>query len=104
MVADGQGRRTAARSYLADLGGDRQQKTLQDPAEPERDTERQRNHLDAVELALTAADLDARGRDYAGALRWLEAAERLNLVLPYEYARKRERWTVQGEAAEREPR
>lgn len=50
------------------------------------------DHRDAVELALTAANADARWRDYEGALRWLGVAERLNLALPVGYAEKRRRW------------
>ncbi|MQA76399.1 MAG: hypothetical protein GEU88_19090 [Solirubrobacterales bacterium] len=57
--------------------------------------EREADHQDALELALTAADLDARERDCVAALRWLEVAEHLNLTLPPEYARKRERWIAQ---------
>jgi sulfide:quinone oxidoreductase len=46
----------------------------------------------ALELALAAADADARWHDYRAALRWLEVAQELNLALPAEYAEKRERW------------
>jgi sulfide:quinone oxidoreductase len=58
-------------------------------AEPGR---RGAEHTAALELALNAADADARWGDRAGALRWLGVAEQLNLVLPPEYAEKRGRW------------
>lgn len=50
------------------------------------------DHHPALELALEAADAAAGWDDLEGALRWLDAAERINLVLPSEYAEKRERW------------
>jgi sulfide:quinone oxidoreductase len=49
-------------------------------------------HHEAVALALTAADGDARWHDYRGALRWLEVAEQLDLTLPPEYVKKRGHW------------
>jgi sulfide:quinone oxidoreductase len=49
-------------------------------------------HDDAVGLALTSADADARWRDFRGALRWLEVAEDLQLYLPSEYELKRMSW------------
>ena len=45
-----------------------------------------------MELALNAADADARWRDYRKALRWLGVAEQLNLTLPPGYVRKRREW------------
>ncbi len=48
---------------------------------------------EAIELALSAAEADARLRDYDGALHWLEIAEQLNMVLPREYVDKRRRWS-----------
>lgn len=50
------------------------------------------DHHPALELALEAADAAAGWDDFDGALRWLAAAERINLVLPGEYADKRARW------------
>ena len=47
---------------------------------------------EALELALAAADADARWRDYRAALRWLEVAQELNIALPAEYAEKRRHW------------
>ena len=61
---------------------------------PEQAEEDQREALD---LALTSADADARDRDYRAALRWLDVAEELNLALPDEYAEKRREW--EGEAS-----
>jgi sulfide:quinone oxidoreductase len=49
-------------------------------------------HGDALEMALVAADASARAEDFEGALRWLAAAEQLNVVLPIEYARRRRAW------------
>jgi sulfide:quinone oxidoreductase len=47
----------------------------------------------ALELAFTAADADARWGDHESALEWLDVAEKLNVTLPPDYARKREKWT-----------
>ena len=49
-------------------------------------------HGAALELALDAADAAAGWGDTAGALRWLDVAEGLNITLPPEYALKREQW------------
>jgi sulfide:quinone oxidoreductase len=46
----------------------------------------------AITLALEAADADARWGDHSSALRWLEVAEQLAIVLPQEYAAKRDAW------------
>jgi sulfide:quinone oxidoreductase len=59
-----------------------------------------RDHQEAVELALRAADADARWQDLRNALRWLDVAEQLNLTLPPEYARKRRQWAGTLEEAE----
>jgi sulfide:quinone oxidoreductase len=59
---------------------------------PAPDAERVSDHREAVDLALHAAEADARLSDYAGALRWLAVAERLDLTLPAEYALRREQW------------
>ena len=45
-----------------------------------------------LEMALAAADASARSEDYEGALRWLDAAEQINVVLPIDYARRRRAW------------
>ena len=60
------------------------------PLRPARVGERR----EALELALTLADLDASWGDHASALRALDAAEALEGVLPPGYARKREQWRV----------
>lgn len=52
----------------------------------------ERDHADAVALALTAADADARWGDFHTALRWLEVVEALELELPSEYEEKRGIW------------
>jgi hypothetical protein len=46
----------------------------------------------ALDFALTAADADAGWGDFGSALRWLEAAEEIGVVLPPEYAQKRVQW------------
>jgi sulfide:quinone oxidoreductase len=68
-------------SYLAD---DETARPLHDVSEG--------GELAAIELALEAADADASWGDVASALRWLEVAERLAIVLPAEYAAKRDVW------------
>jgi len=50
-------------------------------------------NLEAVHFGLEAAEADARGGDYAGALEWLETVEELALVLPSPYAERRADWT-----------
>lgn len=45
-----------------------------------------------AELALAAADASANWGDFESALRWLAAAEQLNVVLQPEYAEKRQAW------------
>jgi sulfide:quinone oxidoreductase len=82
--------------YLASyLAGDERGRPLEDletvVGEPGH---RREEYTAALELALTAADADARWGDRAGALRWLEVAEQLNVVLPPEYTEKRRRWTA----------
>lgn len=49
-------------------------------------------HEEALKLALTGADAAAGWGDHASALRWLDAAEHLGVVLPLEYAAHREEW------------
>jgi sulfide:quinone oxidoreductase len=51
-----------------------------------------RDHREAIELALTAAEADARWQDYRSALRWLEVAEQLDLTLDPDFLLKREQW------------
>ena len=50
------------------------------------------DHREVTELAFTAADVNARSGDYETALRWLDVAERLDLILPPEYALRRAQW------------
>jgi hypothetical protein len=76
--------------YLAAGGDDRQ---LQDIPRAHFDSERE-----SLALAFEAADADAKWGDLSSALRWLSVAERLGLVLPEDYADKRERWS--GELAD----
>jgi sulfide:quinone oxidoreductase len=57
------------------------------------------DHHPALELALDAADANAGWGDFGGALRWLDAAERMNVALPPDYAQKRVRWRAARAAA-----
>jgi sulfide:quinone oxidoreductase len=50
------------------------------------------DHEAVLEMALSGARIEADGGNYATALRWLSTAERLELVLPPEYARLRDEW------------
>ena len=51
-----------------------------------------RSHDEARDLALSLADRDALEHDYRSALKWLDALERLEGVLPPDYLAKRESW------------
>ena len=81
--------------YLAARGDDQAMAQLGDIEAPHREELEavELDHREAVEIALTAADADARWHDYRAALRWLEVAEQLNLTLPPAFATKRRRWT-----------
>ena len=68
-----------------------QPQTLTDRPAPLRRT-RPSEQGEAVKLALTLADADARWGDHASALRALEAAESLEGALTPEYERKRDTW------------
>lgn len=75
--------------YLATRAGDVPQPTLTDiepAAVPGSGVD------DALDMTLVAADASARAEDFEGALRWLKAAEQLNVALPLEYARRRREW------------
>ena len=77
--------------YLAERGLGVQLEDLE-PLHGEHRKEAEQDQRDALELALSAADADARWRDYRAALRWLDVAQELNLALPAEYAEKRRDW------------
>jgi len=49
-------------------------------------------HREALRLALSYAEVDAREGEMEDALRWLDVAERLNVTLPFEYQGRREDW------------
>ena len=53
------------------------------------------SHEEALKLALSAADAEASWGDYATALRWLDVAESLNVVLPEDYLDRREAWRAE---------
>lgn len=81
--------------YLASLGGDRLDPPgrLSEIEEGEGpDAEVATEHDAATELALAMAEADAGWKDYDAALKWLDTAERLEVVLPPEYAEKRRQW------------
>ena len=78
--------------YLAAIGGDVPHLPLAD-LEANDTTKAEAEHAGVLELTLAAADSSARWEDFEAALRWLSAAERLNVVLPMDYARRRRDWT-----------
>jgi sulfide:quinone oxidoreductase len=87
--------------YLASQAGDVPRPPLTDieqssPATPEAPL------ADALDMTLVAAEASARAEDFEGALRWLAAAEQLNVALPLEYGRKRRAWR-QDLAKQRQP-
>jgi hypothetical protein len=47
---------------------------------------------------LRAAELDAADRDFAGALKWLQVVEDLDLALPDPYGARRVEWRRAAEA------
>jgi sulfide:quinone oxidoreductase len=63
-----------------------------EPLHGESPGEAEKYQREALELALSAADADARWGDYPTALRWLDVAQELNIGLPTEYAEKRRDW------------
>ncbi len=65
---------------------------LDPPTEPAED---ESEHRQAVALVLAAADADAGGGDFEGALRWLSLAERFNLTISPEYVARRHAWRLQ---------
>lgn len=78
--------------YLAAQPGDVPRPPLTDIEPPSAGTP-ETTLADAIDMTLVAADASARAEDYEGALRWLSAAEQLNVVLPIEYARRRRAWS-----------
>lgn len=72
-----------------------------DPLRDKDSSQAEHDHADAFNLALAAADAEARWRDYEGALRWLQVAEQTNLVLPPRYAERRRRWLREKAECER---
>ena len=58
------------------------------------------DQVDLVEMALAAADADARWEDYRSALRWLAVADRLGLASTPNLEAKRTKWTKASEEAE----
>lgn len=80
--------------YLARSEGDDEPQPLEDvpPLHGEDPEQTARDHQESLELALAAADADARWKDYRAALRWLGVVEHLNLTLPPGYEQKRSEW------------
>ncbi len=79
--------------YLAERRGDPPRAPLAEIERPLPDEEGV-DQAGVLDLTLAAADASARSEDFEGALRWLDAAEQLNVVLPIEYARRRRTWNV----------
>jgi sulfide:quinone oxidoreductase len=67
-----------------------------EPLHGETQQEAEQDQREALELALAAADADARWSDYRAALRWLDVAEDLNVGLPAKYAEKRREWEAEA--------
>ena len=79
-------------AYLPRAGdGDQDAAELVDVAAATEPAEEEA-HEQAMKLVLAAADADADGGDFEGALRWLSVAERLEFVLPQEYVTRRDGW------------
>jgi sulfide:quinone oxidoreductase len=76
--------------YLAARAGDVPHPVLTDIEPPAAPTDG--GLADALDMTLVAADASARVDDFEGALRWLGAAEQLNVALPLDYARRRREW------------
>ena len=53
-----------------------------DPPPGDAPAELEDGHEDVVGLALASAEVDAKARDFPGALRWLEVAEDLGSTSP----------------------
>jgi sulfide:quinone oxidoreductase len=77
--------------YLAERRGDPPHPPLAEIEHPVHDEEGV-DQAGVLEMSLAAADSSASSEDYEGALRWLDAAEQLNVVLPIDYARRRRAW------------
>ena len=84
--------------YLAKRGIDLSLEDLE-PLHGEVPEEAEKDQREALELALAAADADARWNDYPAALRWLSVAQELNIGLPAEYAEKRREWEAAADRA-----
>jgi hypothetical protein len=63
---------------------------MMDIDEADRSTEAE--HRAALQISLDYAELDAREGDLQQALRWLDVAERLNVILPPEFVERRKEW------------
>jgi sulfide:quinone oxidoreductase len=81
--------------FLAQQAGDDQPAPpLSDiePSDSEYPSTSEEDFEEGGELALAAAQASADWGDFESALRWLEAAEQLNVVLRPEFAEKRRAW------------
>ncbi len=77
------------------LGNDHSPAQLVDLEASTDPREGEAEHEQAVSLVLAAADADAGGGDFRGALRWLSFAEQLNLAISPEYVARRHEWRRQ---------
>jgi sulfide:quinone oxidoreductase len=69
-----------------------------EPVQTEHPEEAEAEQREALELALSAAEVDANSGDYRSAVRWLDVAQELNLALPDDYAEKRREWEAEVHA------
>lgn len=63
-----------------------------EPIAPAQSKGAEREQREVVELALSAAEADARAGDPRGALEWLRVVEEVNLVLPPPWPQRRHEW------------
>ena len=79
--------------YLAGRSPLTHSETLEDrPPSDEDPAKLRRLYDEARQLAVTFAERDAAERDFESALHWLDVLERIDVVLPPGYLRKRESW------------
>ena len=78
--------------YLARFAGAEGSGKVVDIEAPTGQDAGETEYEQAVELLLSAADADARSRDFEGAIKWLDAVEQLNLVIPSQYVIRRDEW------------
>ena len=78
--------------YLARALGEGESEAVVDLEPSESPALDESGHDQAVQLLLSAADVDAQSGDFEGAIRWLAVVEQLNLVIPSTYVTRRDEW------------